>query len=360
MPNTNPATTSAEALADKLARARGRAWCHYGFFVGASRDNVDQLPELERMPGTPGVKIFMGSSTGTLLVEDDETLERVLRHGSRRVAVHSEDESRLRERRAAYVAGELDLPEGPSAHPFVRDPEAARLSTERLIALSERTGRPVHILHISTLDELPLIAEAKSRGLPVTCEVTPQHLWFAAPECYDRLGTRVQMNPPIRSGRHREAIRGALRDGLFDVFGSDHAPHTIEEKVLPYPAAPSGMPGVQTILPVLLTLALRDALFEPTLIAEMLGRRAADLFGIAGKGRIELGADADLAIVDPGTFVVEDSWLQSKCGWSPYSGETLHGRPVHVVLSGRPALRDGALVGSPRGEQLTFGDASYP
>ncbi len=347
MPNTNPPTTSAEALADKLVRCQGRAWCDYAFFVGASGENVDKLSTLEMLPGTPGIKIFMGSSTGTLLVEDDEVLRSVLKRGIRRCSIHAEDEARLRTRKP-LADSSVQL------HPVWRDPEAARLATERILRLCEETGRPVHVLHISTLDELPLLAESKRRGSGATCEVTPQHLWFAAPDCYETLGTRGQMNPPIRSGEHRAALRAALMAGLFDVIGSDHAPHTLEEKALPYPQSPSGMAGVQTLLPVMITLCLRDQLISLERLVQMTSENPANLFGIANKGKVEPGFDADLAVVDLHEFEVTEDWLQSKCGWSPYEGERLLGRPVHTVIRGKVVVEDGTLRGEPGGLPARF------
>lgn len=340
MPNTLPTTSTAEALADKLTRASGRMACNYGFFVGATTDNWADLPQLERLPGTPGVKMFMGSSTGTLLVPDDEHVEKVLSHGVGRVAVHSEDHGRLEARKSL-----LSAEPHPREHPEVRDAETARLCTERLLAIAEKTGRPVHVLHISTADELPMLAAAKGRGQRVTCEVTPQHLWFAAPECYERLGSLVQMNPPVRGAAHRDALRKALETGLFDVIGSDHAPHTLEEKGRPYPQSPSGMPGVQTSLSVLLTLGREVPSLDVHTVVRLMAENAAALYGMAGKGRVEIGFDADLALVDlDAEFVVEKSWLASKCGWSPYEGERLRGRPVGTLVRGREVVRESRLV----------------
>ena len=351
MPNTKPETTNPFALADKISRATGRSWSNFGFFVGASPTNAEMLGEYEVLPGTPGIKIFVGSSTGDLLVDKEEDLLRVLQHGHKRVAVHSEDEQRNRERKALISAN-------PHAneHPFLRDAESAVMSTKRLIRLCEETGRPVHILHISTADELPLIADAKRRWLPITCEVTPQHLWFAAPECYEKLGSKAQMNPPLRSVEHREALWRALDSGLFDVFGSDHAPHTVEEKSLPYPQSPSGMPGVETILPVLLTFAAQGRITYETIV-RMFCEVPASLYSIEGKGRIEVGLDADLVLVDPlRRYTVDQSVLHSKCGWSPYDGEEFIGSIQSVYLAGKLASFEGEPVGEPMGQWWRFGN----
>lgn len=350
MPNTSPNTTTEERLDDKLARAAGRAWSNYAFFVGAAMDNVQDLGRLEVLPGTPGIKIFMGSSTGTLLVPDDETLLQVLRNGRYRVPVHAEDHFRLSERKSL-------LSESPSVHdhPFLRDAECARLATERLLRLCEETRRPVHVLHVSTLDELPLLRRAKDRGLPATAEITPQHLWFAAPDCYDRLGTLAQMNPPLRSDEHRQALRAAVRDDLFDVIGSDHAPHTLDEKAQPYPASPSGMPGVQTLLPAMLTLGRKESLLDVRKFVQMSAEVPAALYGIANKGRIEEGMDADIVLVDLSRKeTVGGQWLQSKCGWSPFEGEEMTGWPVHTLVAGNWCVRDCELVGPPAGQMVNF------
>ena len=349
MPNTNPLTDSEDALADKLRRADGRSWCNYSFFVGATKDNVDRLGEYEKLPGSPGIKIFMGSSTGPLLVADDATLERVLANGFHRVSIHAEDEARLVARK------ESDLPRDHAReHPNLRDAEAARLATERIIALANKTGRPIHILHVSTKEELPLLAAAKAAGQDVTCEVTPQHLYFAAPDCYDRLGSYAQMNPPIRSEDHRAVLREAVKQGLFDVIGSDHAPHTVDEKAKPYPNSPSGMPGVQTLLPVMLNF-VNSSLLDLKKLVRMTSQRPAKLFGIKDRGRLEIGQYADLAIVDlQAKRTVEQHWLESKCGWSPYVGESLTGWPVHVLMNGIIQVEDAGLVGRPAGIPVEF------
>jgi len=349
MPNTNPNTTSPEALQDKLDRAAGRASCHYGFFVGASAENASLLGEYENLPGTPGIKIFMGSSTGSLLVDDQEALRQVLLHGHKRCPIHAEDEARNRERKALIS----DHPHARE-HPFLRDAESAKIATERIIALSEETGRPVHILHISTAIEPPIIAAAKKRGSKITAEVTPQHLWFAGPDCYDRLGTLAQMNPPIRSEADRAGLWEALHAGTFEVFGSDHAPHTLEEKAQPYPKSPSGMPGVQTLLPVLLTFAAQGKLDLATIV-RMACENPARLYGITNKGFIQTGYDADLVLVDPNRrYTFERSMVKSKCGWSPYEGETFCGGIEQVILNGHVAAIAGEPIGAPSGQMLRF------
>jgi dihydroorotase len=346
MPNTSPSTLSAEDLADKLARAEGRAWCDHAFFMGAARENLDDLPILERLPGCAGVKVFMGSSTGSLLVDTDEDLRAVLANGARRVAIHSEDEARLRDR-FALVRGGAD----PGKHPLWRDVETALTATRRLLALARAVGRRVHVLHVTTAEELPLLAYNKDI---VTVEVTPQHLTLAAPECYERLGTLAQMNPPIREARHREALWRAVTEGLVDVIGSDHAPHTKEEKAGDYPATPSGMPGVQT-LPVLLLDHLAAGRLTLARLVDLTSAGPQRIYGIAGKGRIALGYDADLTIVDlKARREITADWLQSKCGWSPFEGMRVTGWPMATILRGRIVMRDGELAETPSGEAVRF------
>lgn len=349
MPNTKPATTTPAAFADKLRRAAGRCRSDYAFFLGASAQNADRLGEWEQEPGCAGVKVFMGSSTGDLLVRDDATIERVLRSGRRRVAVHSEDDYRLQERYAA-------LPKGASVtqHPHVRDVECAVRSTRRLLDLAEKTGRKVHVLHLSTAEEVALLRE-RALGDLVTAEVTPNHLFLDAPGCYERHGTLAQMNPPVRDLRHRDALRQGLVDGVIACIGSDHAPHTLAEKHKPFPEAPSGIPGVQTILPLLLT-AVRDGWLSLADVARVACRRAAEVYGIVGKGDLAVGMDGDVVLVDPderGPLRLE--WLHSRVGWSPFVGWDLGGWPRVVVLRGDIVYRDHAAVGAPMGRPLRFG-----
>lgn len=349
MPNTQPPTTTAEELQEKLIAAKGRAWCDHAFYIGAAHENCDQLEVLEDLPGTPGIKVFMGSSTGSLLIDDDETLRRVFRNGRRRCCLHAEDESRLQERKGLIG----DAPDA-TEHPFLRDAETARLATERAIGVSRETGRPIHILHVTTSDELPLILHAKQEGLDTSCEVTPQHLTLHAPECYEVLKNLAQQNPPIRGKEHQMALWTALRHGLIDTIGSDHAPHLLEEKGQPYPKAPSGMPGVQTMLPVMLGWSHLGDISLPKLV-RLMCENPARLFGVKGKGFIRTGFDADFAVVDlEKKWTITTDWLQSKCGWSPFLGTVITGKPIHTVLRGQVVVADGELVGKPSGKAVEF------
>ncbi len=348
MPNTKPSTLNGQDLENKLRRAAGRAWTDHAFFMGAAAENADELGELELLPGCSGVKIFMGSSTGSLLVDDDETLLGVLRNGRRRCAVHAEDEERLRER-LALVRDGADV----SMHPVWRDEETAIRATKRLLKLARAAGRRVHVLHITTAEEMDLLAAHKDLA---TVEVTPQHLTLAAPSCYEELGTLAQMNPPIRDVRHREALWAAVRNGIVDVLGSDHAPHTREEKAAEYPRTPSGMPGVQTLVPLMLDHVANGRLTLERFV-DLTSAGPQRLYGIAGKGRIAVGYDADFTLVDLGANrEITASWLRAKCGWSPFEGKRVKGWPLATVIRGRIVMREDELLGEPLGQPVNFLD----
>ncbi len=346
MPNTKPPTTTPEALRDKFERARGRAWTDHAFFVGAAAENVDRVAELERLPGAAGIKVFMGSSTGSLLVEEEDLLIEVARRTRRRFAVHAEDEERLRAR-MEIVRGGAPVDQ----HPVWRDVEAAVLATRRIVGLCRRHGGRVQVLHVSTAEEMEILRDYKDVA---TVEVTPQHLTLSAPECYRRFGTHAQMNPPIRETRHRDGLWQALGQGIVDVIGSDHAPHSAEEKQAAYPASPSGIPGVQTLLPIMLNHVAEGRLSLERLV-DLSAAGPARVYNIACKGRIAVGFDGDLALVDmKARREISGDWLASKAGWSPFEGTQVTGWPVATVLRGRVVARDGAVVGTPAGEPVRF------
>ncbi len=346
MPNTNPNTIDEAALNDKLRRAAGRAWVDHAFFIGATDENADKLDRLELLPGCAGVKVFMGSSTGSLLVADDDALEAVLRHGRRRVAIHSEDEPRLRERLALVRDGA-----DPSMHPVWRDEEVAIRATKRLLRLARRAARRVHVLHVSTADEMDLLAANKDLA---SVEVLVNHLTLVAPDCYQRLGTFAQMNPPIRDARHRDGIWRALNAGIVDVIGTDHAPHTREEKARPYPQSPSGMPGVQTLIPVMLDHVNAGRLTLQRFI-DLTSAGPARIYNIAGKGRIALGYDADFSVVDlKAKRTITNAMMKTKSGWTPFDGMAVTGWPKATIVRGRIVMRDDELIGAPLGKPVRF------
>ena len=348
MPNTKPLTVNEAAIADKLDRASGRMWCDHAFYVGATHENAEALPALEILPGVCGVKIFMGASTGDLLVPDDEGVRAVLRHGRRRVAIHSEDEGILRAN--AGLAREGDW----TSHPEVRSAEAALRCTERLIAIARETGRRIHVLHISTRDEIPLLAANKDVA---TAEVTPQHLTLEGPEVYERLQGRAQMNPPVRDRAHREGLWAGLAAGVFDVIGSDHAPHTLEEKSKPYPASPSGMPGVQTLVPLMLT-HVADGRLSLERFVDLTAHGPNRIFGIARKGRLAVGYDADLTIVDlSAERTIRDEDMANVSGWTPFDGMTAKGWPIGTIIRGETVMWEDEVMGTPKGAPVRFQEA---
>ncbi len=351
MPNTAPPTTTRAAIEDKLARARNRMHCDYAFYAGATPQNVGALAELERIPGVCGVKAFLGSSTGTLLLSHPDDILAALKGGTRRMAVHSEDEDRLEAHKNFRIPGDV------RSHPVWRDEEAARASTECVIRLAQQAGRRLHVLHVTTAEELPLLAAARDL---VTVETTPQHLTLAAPECYERLGAYAQMNPPIRDARHRDALWQAVSEGLIDVIGSDHAPHTREEKDKIYPDTPSGMPGVQTLATILLDHVNAGRLTLERFV-DLTSAGAARIFGIASKGRIARGFDADFTIVDlKKKRKIENSWIASRCGWTPFDGMTTTGWPVAAIIRGKTVMRDHALTLPSQGAPLRFVETIVP
>lgn len=351
MPNTDPLTITAEALADKVRRGHHRMHCDFAFFVGGTHDNVKQIPEYERLPGCAGIKVFIGSSTGSLLVEDESGLREIVKAIRRRASFHAEDEARLNARK------DLRRDNDPSSHPVWRDEVAALNATQRLVRLAREYGRRIHVLHVSTAQEMEFLRDHKDVA---SVEVTPHHLTLAAPECYDRLGTFAQMNPPVRDESHRAAIWRGLEQGVVDILGSDHAPHTREEKAKPYPASPSGMTGVQTLVPLMLDHVNAGRLSLARLV-DLTSAGPARLFGMARKGRIAAGYDADLTIVDlKRRETITNEWVASRAGWTPYDGKSVQGWPVGTFVRGARVMWQGELVEAGQGEAVRFHEALPP
>jgi dihydroorotase len=346
MPNTSPAITDADQLAWKQAYVERVAWCDVGLYVGATKSNIAALAALETGRGVSAIKVFAGSSTGDLLVEDDESLERVMRAGRRRIAYHSEDEYRLRARRKLFHAGE------PYArHSEWRDEETAFLGTRRLMALARETGRPAHILHVSTEEEFRYLKDFRDIA---TVEVLVNHLTQVAPDAYEALGGYAVMNPPIRDSRHRDAAWAAVRDGTVDTIGSDHAPHSRAAKEKPWPDCAAGLTGVQTLVPVMLDHVNAGRLSLPRL-ADLMSAGPARVYGVVGKGRIAAGYDADFTIVDmQRRRRIEESWLASPSGWSPFAGITVQGWPLFTVVRGQVVMREDEVLGAPAGRLVQF------
>lgn len=344
MPNTIPLTTTRETFEDKIARATNRMHCDFAFYIGGTHENVAELPQLERLPGCAGVKVFMGSSTGSLLVADDDGVEAILSAISRRAAFHSEDEFMLEARKGLRVHGD------PSSHPVWRSPEVALSSTRRLVALARKTGKRIHILHISTKEEIEFLAGHKDVA---SVEVTPHHLTLDE-TAYERLGTYVQMNPPVRDAAHREGIWAGVHNGVADILGSDHAPHTREEKDHPYPESHSGMTGVQTLVPIMLDHVNAGRMSVQRFV-DMTSHGPNRLFNLAGKGRIAAGYDADFTIVDMNrTETITNEWVASKPGWTPYDGVAVKGWPVGTIIRGNTVMWEGELVTPAQGLPIRF------
>jgi dihydroorotase len=343
MPNTDPLTTTVAALHDKLALASSKSVVHYGFFIGATSDNVAELVAAER---TCGIKVSMGSSTDPRWVDSQEALEEIFSAADKLVAVHAEDETRLKARYAAR-ADATDV----ALHPEIRDEETALIATKRAIALSQRHGTRLHVLHVSSAAEAELLSTTPRDR--ISAEVCPQHL-FLDETAYARIGTRAQCDPPVRARRHREALWRHLLAGTFDCIATDHAPHTVEEKARPFPTAPSGMPGVEWALPLMLHQVHLGRITLQQVVRWMCDGPART-YAIPRKGRLEVGYDGDLVLVDTAaTRTVEDGHTHTRCGWSPYAGWTITGWPVLTAVLGRPVFRDGQIVSGVLGRELTY------
>jgi dihydroorotase len=346
MPNTKPPTASLEALQQKYDLAQNRSHTHYAFYGGSLGENLFELGRQESHPHSPGIKIFMGTSTGGYLVDKDEVLIEILKNTQKRLVVHCEEEEVLRSR--AHL---LQNNPHPRLHPVWRNEESALRATQRIIKHARSLGRKVHILHVTTAEEVDFLRDQKDVA---TFEVLPQHLLLTAPECYETLGSLAQMNPPIRGFRHQQALWRAVNDGSVTMMGSDHAPHTLAEKAKPYPNSPSGIPGVQTFLPLMLNFVnLGKITLER--VVELMAHNPAKVFGIKNKGQIRVGFDADFSIVDlKKTRRIENRWIQSKCGYSPYHGMQIQGWPHSVILNGKIVMQEDQLLTKGAGLPLNF------
>ncbi|HAC65383.1 MAG TPA: dihydroorotase [Cyanothece sp. UBA12306] len=344
MPNTRPLTITQAALDDKLQLAAQKCLVNYGFFIGATPDH---LPDLLTANPTCGIKIFMGSSHGALLVSREAQLEPIFAEGSRLIAVHAEDQARIIQRRQEF-AGITD----PAIHSQIQDEEAALNATKLALKLSKKYQRRLHILHLSTGIEAQFLRENKPSW--VTAEVTPQHLLLNT-EAYEKIGTLAQMNPPLRSPENNTILWQALLDGVIDFIATDHAPHTLEEKAKGYPNSPSGMPGVETSLPLMLTQA-KSGRCSIAQVVNWMSTAVAKAYKIPNKGLIEPGYDADLVLVDlENYYPVKRETLQTKCGWSPFEGWELTGWPMVTIVGGKVVYDRGELNTNVRGKALTFG-----
>jgi dihydroorotase len=346
MPNTAPAVTDQKTLAWKQDYVERESFCDIGIYIGATKHNIGNLSALEQQDGVCAIKVFAGSSTGDLLVEDDSSIEAVMRAGKRRIAFHSEDENRLQERRRHFTTGD------PYAyHMQWRDEECAFLGTRRILALARKTGRPAHIVHVSTAEEYRYLTGFRDIA---TAEVLVNHLTQIGPDCYEQLGGYAVMNPPIRDRRHYEAAWQAVRDGLIDTIGSDHAPHSRASKERPWPETAAGLTGVQTAVPIMLDHVNAGRLSLGRLV-DLMAAGPARVYGAVTKGRIAAGFDADFTLVDlQYERTIENDWIASPCGWTPFAGMRIKGWPVATVIRGHIVMQDGEVAPAPVGRRVIF------
>jgi dihydroorotase len=345
MPNTNPPTSNLIEFNRKLQLAKNRMHSNYAFYFGATPDNTNQLSELKNVEGCCGVKLFAGSSTGKLLVDKEADIEKVISSSDRIVSIHSEDEEILKLRKKFIKKGNVH------SHPEWRNTECAMSSTRRVVKIAERYNKKIHVLHVTTKEEVDFLAMHKKN---VTFEITPQHLTLYAPDCYDKLGTYAQMNPPLRTKEHYDRLWVAIKNNIVDVLGSDHAPHSKENKDKEYPNTPSGMPGVQTIFPVMLNHVNNSKLTLEQLIKFMC-ENPCRIFGIKNKGYIKEGYDADLTIADMNKEVtIKNEMIASKCGWTPFNNHKIKGFPVGTIVNGNLVMSDGKVILESKGTPLKF------
>ena len=345
MPNTNPPTSNIKEFQRKLDLAKNRMYCNYAFYFGATADNVNQLAELKDLQGCCGIKLFAGSSTGNLLVAEEKDIDKVFQHSSKVVAVHSEDEETLNKNKKLIKDGDV------RSHPIWRSEECAMSSTRRIVRIAEKHNKKAHVLHITTKQEIDFLSQHKGN---ITFEITPQHLTIYAPDCYDKLGTYAQMNSPIRDKSHYDRLWYAVKNNLNDTIGSDHAPHLKVNKDKKYPNSPSGMPGVQTLVPIMLN-HVNDGKLSLTQLINLVCENPIKIFGIKNKGFIKEGNDADFTIVDMNKkTVIKNENIESKCGWSPFNGVELKGTPVATIIAGQTKMKDGQILGDPEGTPLEF------
>ncbi len=345
MPNTNPPTSSKKEFSNKLKLAKDRMYCNYAFYFGATPENYKELSELKDLEGCCGIKLFAGSSTGNLLVNKEEDIEKVFQNSSKIVSVHSEDEEILNMRKKLIKKGDV------KTHPIWRNEVSAIASTRKIVKIAERFKKRAHILHVTTRDEVDFLSQHKGN---ISFEITPQHLTLSSPECYEKLGTYAQMNPPIREKIHQDRLWYAVRNNFVDIIGSDHAPHLKANKEKTYPDTPSGMPGVQTLLPVMLN-HINEGKLKIEQLVNFLCENPVKIFGIQKKGYIEKEYDADLTIVDLNKKIkIENSKIESKCKWSPFDGCEFKGTPVATIVNGVIKMKNGKIFGDPSGKPMLF------
>ncbi len=351
MPNTLPPAISRSEIEKKMDIAAERSLINYAFYIGATENNLDEIKRLDPS-GVAGVKVFMGSSTGDMLVADRRSLSAIFAESPVLVAVHCEDEGLIREAAAKY---RQIYPENAPAsiHPMVRSAEACYRSSAAAVELADRYGTALHIMHITTARELSLLDVKPLADKRITGEACVHHLWFSD-EDYPFRGNFIKCNPAVKTAADRAALREGLRSGKLDIVATDHAPHTMEEKLRPYWDCPSGMPSMQYSLPAMLHLAAQGV-FTPELVVEKMCHGPAVRYGVAERGFLRPGAYADIVIADPaGATVVSRENILSKCGWSPFEGVEFHARITHTFVNGRPVYENGAFASAMHGRPLKF------
>ena len=346
MPNTNPLTITPEAINDKLKRASRVAWTDYAFYLGGTGRTSSNLSEWENLEGTCGIKIFVGASTGDLITPSDEEIEAVISNGRRVIAVHAEDQYMMDKNKKDILGDSTDV----SMHCIWRSPESCLSATTRVVELAKKHKRRVHILHITTSEEMDYLKKNKEYA---SVEVLANHLSLHAPECYERLGTLAQQNPPIREKHHQDALWHAVNDGTVDILASDHAPHTLDEKAQIYPSSPSGTPGVQTLVPVMLNHVNEKKLSLERLV-DLWSHGPHRIHMIHNKGQLKVGYDGDVTLVDlKKEMTISNAQQKSKTGWTPFDGLKVKGWPVMTMIRGNIVMREDELF-EPIGKPVQF------
>ena len=338
MPNTNPLTITPEAMEFKLKKAHETSYVDFAFYFGGTAEYAEHLSEWENIDGVCGIKIFMGASNGDLLSATDEEIDAIVANGKRVIAVHAEDESIMNENKVTILGDSNDV----AMHYKWRSEESCLNATKRIVSIAKKYSRKVHILHITTAQEMAFLKTNKDIA---SAEVLANHLTLHAPDCYDMFGTLAQQNPPIREKHHQDALWSAVADGTVDIVASDHAPHTLDEKSGTYPDTPSGTPGVQTLIPIMLNHVHEGRLSYERLV-DLMAYGPYRIHKIKNKCLIRKGFNADFTVVDPkAEHIISNAEQASKSGWTPYDGKKVVGFPTMTIISGKTIMRDGEITG---------------
>ena len=338
MPNTNPLTITPEAMEFKLKKAHETSYVDFAFYFGGTAEYAKHLSEWENIDGVCGIKIFMGASNGDLLSATDEEIDAIVANGKRVIAVHAEDESIMNKNKVTILGDSNDV----AMHYKWRSEESCLNATRRIVTIAKKYSRKVHILHITTAQEMAFLKANKDIA---SAEVLANHLTLHAPDCYDMFGTLAQQNPPIREKHHQDALWTAVADGTVDIVASDHAPHTLDEKSRTYPNTPSGTPGVQTLIPIMLNHVHEGRLSYERLV-DLMAYGPYRIHKIKNKCLIRKGFNADFTVVDPkAEHIISNAEQASKSGWTPYDGKKVVGFPTMTIIGGKTIMRDGEITG---------------